>query len=72
MKYGDTKYYHVKQIKCGGHVVGILTLTGRVYGFIVQLHYFDVPGYKVNRVFNSMAAAERFYNEVLKAEGGAI
>lgn len=68
MKTGDTKYYRVKQIKKTGKVVGNLCLIGRAYGYIVQLHYFDIPWYKVNQVFDSMVKAERYFDDVLKME----
>lgn len=63
MKYGDTKYYNVKQIKKDGHVVGDLILIGRTYGFIVQLHYHNVPGYPINEQFDTMTKAEKFFNK---------
>ena len=68
MKTGDTKYYRVKQIIRNGRVVGTLILICRVYGYIVQLHYYDTPGYKVNDVFVSIDKAERFFDDVLKKE----
>lgn len=68
MKTGDTKYYRVKQIKKGGRVAGHLILIGRQYGYIVQLHYFNMPGYKVNKTFDSLAQAEKYFDDVLKAE----
>jgi len=68
MKAGDTQYYRVKQIIKNGRVVGDLILIGRVYGYIVQLHYYDMPGYKVNNVFVSIDKAERFFDDVLKKE----
>lgn len=68
MKTGDTKYYRVKQIKKGGRVAGNLYLIGRQYGYIVQLHYFNTPGYKVNKTFDSLAQAEKYFDDVLKAE----
>lgn len=63
MKYGDTKYYHVKQIKKDGHVVGDLILIGRTYGYIVQLHYYNCPGYVINEQFNSIEKAEAFFRK---------
>ena len=68
MKTGDTKYYRVKQIKKDGRVAGNLILIGRQYGYIVQLHYFNMPGYKVNKSFDSLAQAENYFDDVLKAE----
>jgi len=68
MKTGDTKYYRVKQIIRNGRVVGYLVLVGRVYGYIVQLHYYDTPGYKVNNAFDSIDKAERFFDDVFKKE----
>ena len=68
MKTGDTKYYRVKQIKKGGRVAGNLILIGRQYGYIVQLHYFNIPGYKANKTFDSLAQAEKYFDDVLKAE----
>lgn len=71
MKLG---YYNpqlrVKQIKNGGRVVGDLILTHHAYGYTVQLHYFDTPGYTVNESFTEQYQAEnRFdkaYEEALK------
>lgn len=63
MKYGDTKYYCVKQIKKDGHVIGNLILIGRAYGYIVQLHYYNRPGYVINKQFNSIEKAENFFRE---------
>ena len=68
MKTGDTKYYRVKQIKKDGRVVGNLELIGRQYGYIVQLHYFDAPGYKVNKTFDSIYDAEKYFDSVYAAE----
>ena len=68
MKTGDTKYFRVKQIKKDGRVAGNLVLVGRQYGYIVQLHYFDTPGYKVNETFNSLVQAENRFDSVLKEE----
>ena len=68
MKTGDTKYYSVKQTKREGRVAGNLILIGRQYGYIVQLHYFNMPGYKVNKTFDSLAQAEKYFDDVLKAE----
>lgn len=68
MKTGDTKYYSVKQIKKDGRVVGYLDLIGRQYGYIVQLHYYDTPGYKVNKVFDSFEQAENYFYDVLNGE----
>ena len=68
MKTSDTKYYRIKQIIKGGRVVGYLDLIGRQYGYIVQLHYFDTPGYKVSGVFDSIDKAERFFDDVSKKE----
>ena len=68
MKTGDTKYYKVKQIIKSGRCVGDLILIGRAYGYIVQLHYYDVPGYKYNQTFDTMTQAERFFDDVLRGE----
>lgn len=68
MKMGDTKYYRVKQIKKGGRIAGDLILIGRAYGYIVQLHYFDTPGYNVNKTFDSIAKAESYFNKVYAEE----
>lgn len=68
MIIGDTKYYRVKQIIKDGRVAGDLVLIGRQYGYIVQLHYFDTPGYKVNESFNSLVQAENRFDSVLKEE----
>lgn len=68
MKTGDTKYFRVKQIIKDGRVAGDLVLIGRQYGYIVQLHYFDTPGYKVNETFNSLVKAENRFDSVLKEE----
>ena len=68
MKTDDTKYYRVKQIKNDGRIVGDLLLIGRAYGYIVQLHYFDTPGYKVDKSFDSIAKAESYFNKVYAEE----
>lgn len=68
MKAGDTKYYRVEQVKKAGRVAGNLILIGRVYGYIVQLHYFNTPGYKVDKCFDSFSKAESFFDEVLRKE----
>jgi hypothetical protein len=68
MKTGDTKYYRVEQVKQAGRVAGNLILIGRVYGYIVQLHYFNTPGYKVDKCFDSLDKAENFFGEVLRKE----
>ena len=63
MKLGDTRYICVKQIKKDGKVVGDLTLTGHAWGFKVQLHYFDTPGYKIDETFQSESKAMTFFNK---------
>lgn len=68
MYIGDTKYYRVKQILKNGKPAGNLELIGRQYGYIVQLHYYDTPGYKVNMTFESIGNAEEYYNKILKTE----
>ena len=68
MIIGDTKHYRVKQIRKDGSVAGDLVLIGRQYGYIVQLHYFDTPGYKVNETFDSLVQAENRFDSVLKEE----
>lgn len=64
MKYGETKYYTINQIKKDGHVIGNLVLIGRAYGYIVQLHYFDCSGYAINEQFDSMIKAENFFRKI--------
>lgn len=66
--FGDTKYYHVKQIKKDGKVIGNILLIGRTYGYIVQLHYFDIPGYKVNKQFKTLDNAEIEFNKLIAEE----
>lgn len=66
MKTGDTKYFHTKQIKKNGKVIGYLTMIGRQYGFIVQLHFFDKPGYEINQTFCTEHEAEKFYTKTFK------
>jgi hypothetical protein len=68
MKSYDVKYYRVKQIKKGVRVAGNLILIGRQYGYIVQLHYFDTPGYKENKTFDSFEQAEKYFDDVLSKE----
>lgn len=68
MKTGDTKYYRVEQIKKSDRVAGNLILIGRVYGYIVQLHYFNTPGYKVDKCFDSFSKAEKCFDDVLRGE----
>lgn len=65
MKTGDTKYYKLKQLKNNGIVSGYLSLIGRQYGYIVQLHFFGKPGYRIDKVFQSYEKAERFFDDVL-------
>lgn len=68
MNTGDTKYYRVKQVIKNGKPAGHLVLIGRQYGYIVQLHYYDTPGYKVNMTFESIESAAEYFNKILKAE----
>ena len=68
MKFGDTKYYKVKQILENGKCIGNIVLIGRCYGYIVQLHYFNIPGYKINKCFSNIFHAENYFYKVLKEE----
>jgi hypothetical protein len=68
MNTGDTKYYRVKQILKNRKPAGHLVLIGRQYGYIVQLHYYDTPGYKVNTTFEYIEDAAEYFNEILKTE----
>ena len=63
MRLGDTRYICVKQVKKDGKVAGDLTLTGHAWGFKVQLHYFDTPGYVVDETFQSETKARAFFNK---------
>lgn len=68
MNIGDTKYYHVKQIVKNGKCIGDLILIGRQYGYIVQLHYYAVPGYAINETYETITQAERRFNKILSED----
>jgi len=68
MKMGDTKYYRVKQIIKDKKCIGNLILIGRQYGYIVQLHYFAVPGYAINETYETITKAERRFNKILSED----
>ena len=63
--------YYNPQLKCKQivkerKVVGYLLLTHRAYGYVVELHYYDTPGYAVNESFTTQEKAERFFDKVYK------
>lgn len=64
MKLG---YYNpqlkVKQITKDKKAIGSLLLTHRAYGYVVELHYFDRPGYAVSESFTTQDKAERFFDK---------
>ena len=63
MKLGDARYISVKQAYKNGKYAGTLTLTGHAWGFKVQLHWFDTPGYPINETFQSETEAKAFFNK---------
>ena len=69
MKTGETKYYRVEQLKKNDKVIGNLVLIGRSYGYIVQLHYFNIAGYKTSKQFDYFKQAENYFDNILKTEG---
>lgn len=61
--YYYTKYIKVKQIIKNKMVLGNITLTSHAYGYKVQLHYFNVPGYVINELFNTEQKAMSFFEK---------
>lgn len=63
MKLG---YYNpqlkVKQIIKDGKAVGYMILTHRAYGYNVQLHYFDMAGYAIDKYFPTEEKARFFFD----------
>lgn len=58
-----------KQVKHNGKVVGYLLLTRKAYGYNVQLHYFDRPGYPIDRYFPTEEKAGAFFDKVAAEVG---
>ena len=52
-----------KQIVKDGKVVGNLLLTHRAWGYVVELHYFNQPGYAVKESFDTEERAVRFFDK---------
>ena len=53
------------QVKKDGKVAGTLLLIHKAYGYNVQLHYFNVPGYSIDRYFSTQEKAEAFFDKTL-------
>lgn len=66
--YYSVRYLKVKQITKNGKVIGILTMIEKMYGIVIQLHYFDIPGYKVNETFTEPNKAYKYFNSVFDTE----
>lgn len=64
----NPRYLSVKSIKKNGKVIGILTMVEKVYGIVIQLHYFDTPGYKINEIFTNPNKAYKYFNSVFETE----
>jgi len=64
MRYGDTRYICVKNAYRDGKYAGQLTLTGHAWGYQVQLHWNDTPGYPVNETFQSETKARAYFDKV--------
>lgn len=66
MKLG---YYNpqlkVKQIIQNGKVVGNLILTHRAYGYHIQLHYFNKPGYAIDKYFPTEEKARFHFDRIV-------
>ena len=63
--YYYSNYLKVKQIKQNGEIVGYLTMTEKAYGIVIQLHYFNSPGYKINETFTDPYKAYKYFDSVL-------
>ena len=55
-----------KQITKDKKVIGNLLLTHKAYGYVVDLHYFDTPGYAISETFPTQEKAERFFDKTYK------
>ena len=55
---------YAKQIKQNNQVCGYITLCKYDYGFVVQLHFFMIPGYIEKQCFPTKEKAERFFNKL--------
>lgn len=64
----NVRYLKVKQIIKNGKVIGILTMTEKAYGIVIQLHYFDIPGYKVNETFTDPNKAYKYFDFIFDTE----
>lgn len=64
-----SKYLKVKQIIKNDKVVGDLRLIKKAYGFIVELKYFDTPGYKHHETFPDIVKACNCFNKLYEKEG---
>ena len=64
MKFGYTRYICVKSAYRDGKYAGLLTLTGHAWGYQVQLHWNDTPGYPVNETFQSETKARAYFDKV--------
>lgn len=61
--------YYIPQIRCNqvvrsGKVIGNLLLTHHAYGYRVSLHYYDRPGYTIDRLFPEQWQAEKYFDKV--------
>ena len=64
----NVRYLKVKQIHKNGKIAGYLTMVEKAYGIVVQLHYFCIPGYKVNETFSNPYKAYKFFDKVFSTE----
>ena len=66
MKLG---YYNpqlkVKQVIKNGKVVGNLILMHKAYGYNVQLHYFDMAGYAIDKYFPTEEKARSYFDRTV-------
>lgn len=53
-----------KQITQRGEVAGYVTLYSYDYGYVVKLHFLQIPGYLENKVFSDRKKAESFLNKL--------
>ena len=53
-----------KQITQRKQVVGYVTLYHYDYGYVVKLHFLEIPGYLENKTFPTRQKAETFLNKL--------
>lgn len=64
----NVRYLKIKQITKNGKVIGDLCMTEKAYGIVIQLHYFNTPGYKVNETFTDPNKAYKYFDSVFETE----